>query len=101
MLFLVWGVQKVFHALLAGWKALSRCRWSWRRLCCVPPPPPPPSYGVRAMVTAALNDPRWARLASALRGPVRFPVVLCLSTAVVALQHSQSARLGGAPAHPQ
>ena len=64
MLFLVWGVQKTFHALLAGWKAMTRCRWSWRRLRCVPPPPPPPS--VREAITAALNDPCWARWAHTL-----------------------------------
>jgi hypothetical protein len=58
MLFLVWGAQKIFKALLEGWKAMTRCRWSWRTLRCVPPPPPP---SVRAAITAALSDPCWAR----------------------------------------
>ena len=99
MLFLVWGAQKVFKALLEGLKAMSmtRCRWSWRRLRCVPPPPPPPS--VRAAITAALSDPCWARWAQTLHrnlapyqhGSLRlrwYHLVLCVTLVALLIVHA-------------
>ena len=97
MLFLVWGAQKVFKALLEGLKAMMRCRWSWRRLRCVPPPPPPPS--VRAAITAALSDPCWARWAQTLHrnlapyqhGSLRlrwYHLVLCVTLVALLIVHA-------------
>ena len=97
MLFLVWGAQKVFKALLEGLKAMTSCRWSWRRLHCVPPPPPPPS--VREAITAALSDPCWARWAQTLHrnlapyqhGSLRlrwYHFVLCVTLVALLIVHA-------------